>query len=182
MVLVDHGRTISGETLGSVPQPFLYAVPDCNADRCDPPARLAIPPRYRPKLGASPITQAAGRLVTTQSDVLGTAVGPFASAAQVLDWSMDQVFPQIVLDSELDGRKARWRRSLLNSAADATDFVTEIDDDGGARLRFGDDEHAERPASATKFSAAYRIGNGAAGNVGADRIAHIVGQPGDIAK
>ena len=43
--------------------------------------------------------------------------------------------------SELDGRKARWQsqRNLLNSAADATDFVTEIDDDGGARLRFGDD-------------------------------------------
>ena len=184
MVLVDHGRTISGETLGSVPQPFLYAVPDCNADRCDPPARLAIPPRYRPKLGASPITQAAGRLVTTQSGVLGTAVGSFASAAEVLDWSMDHVFAQIVLDSELDGRKARWQseRNLLNSAADATDFVTEIDDDGGARLRFGDDTHAERPASATSFSAAYRIGNGAAGNVGADRIAHIVGQPGDIAK
>ena len=184
MVLVDHGRTISGETLGGVPQPFLYAVPDCNANRCDPPAPVAIPPRYRPKLGASPITQAAGRLVTTHSGVLGTAAGPFASAAQVFDWSMDQVFPQVVLDSELDTRMARWQpqRSLLNSAADATDFVAEVDDDGGAWLRFGDDAHAERPASATTFSAAYRVGNGAAGNVGADRIVHIVGQPGDIAR
>jgi predicted phage baseplate assembly protein len=156
----------------------------CNADRCDPPAPIAIPARYRPQLVAAPMTQAAGRLVATQSGLLGTLAGPFTSAAAVLDWGMDEVFPQVVLDSVLDTRKARWhaQRDLLNSAGDSTDFVAEIDDDGRAQLRFGDDEHGQRPDSATAFAATYRIGNGAAGNVGADSIVHIVGQPGDIAQ
>jgi hypothetical protein len=183
MVLVDHGRRVSGDALGTVPRPFLYALPDCSADRCEPPPRIAIPARFRPQLAAAPMTQAAGRLVATRSGKLGTLAGPFASAAAVLDWRMDEVFPQVVLDSALDTRHARWhaQRDLLNSAADALDFVAEIDDDGGALLRFGDDEHGERPDSGTAFAATYRIGNGAAGNVGADSIVHIVGQPADLA-
>ncbi|MDB5970556.1 MAG: putative baseplate assembly protein [Hydrocarboniphaga sp.] len=176
LLLVDHGRTINREALGTVPQPTLYAIPDCSADRCDPPARIAIPPRYRPQLAYAPLTQAA--------NPLGAAAGPFASAAQVFDWSMDQVLPQIALDSVLGTRNTRWQaqRHLLNSAGDASEFVVEIDDDGAAALRFGDDEHGERPDSGTAFTAAYRIGNGAAGNVGADRIVHVVAQPGDLAQ
>jgi hypothetical protein len=53
-------------------------------------------------------------------------------------------------------------------------FVVEIDNDASALLRFGDDEHGERPNAGTAFSATYRVGNGSAGNVGADAIAHIV--------
>lgn len=183
LVLVDHGATVSGEALGSVPLPSLFAVPDCTADRCDPPLRVAIPPRYRPRLAGLPLTQAAGRLVGTESGALGTLAGPFASAAEVLDWSMAEVYPQMVLDSVLGTREARWtpRRSLLSSGADATDFVAEVDDDGGAQLRFGDDAHGERPDSGTVFTAAYRVGNGGAGNVGAGCIVHVVAQPGVLA-
>lgn len=183
LVLVDHGASVGAEALGSVPRPTLFAVPDCNADRCQPPPRVAIPPRYRPRLAGSPMTQAAGRYVGTLSGALGTLAGPFDSAAQVHDWGMEQVFPQMALDSVLDARHQRWQpqRNLLNSAADATDFVAEVDDDGVAVLRFGDDEHGERPDSGTTFTAAYRVGNGSAGNVGADCIVHVVGQPGVLA-
>jgi predicted phage baseplate assembly protein len=71
----------------------------------------------------------------------------------------------------------RWqaRRQLLDSAGDATDLVVEIDDDGTAQLRFGDDVHGQRPNTGTAFVAAYRVGNGAVGNVGADAIVHLVG-------
>ncbi len=41
-------------------------------------------------------------------------------------------------------------------------------------MRFGDDVFGLRPASGTAFDAVYRVGNGAAGNVGAQAIAHIV--------
>jgi len=41
-------------------------------------------------------------------------------------------------------------------------------------LRFGDDRFGLRPAVGTAFNASYRIGNGAAGNVGAGAIAHVV--------
>jgi hypothetical protein len=184
LVLVDHGRAVRDEALGSVPQPTLYAVASAAAGCGDLPPRVAIPPRYRPRLAAAPLTHSAGRCVSTANGGIGTAAGPFTSAAQALDWSMDQVFPQIALDSALDERSQRWQpqRHLLNSAPDATDFVVEVDDEGVAQLRFGDDEHGERPASGTAFSTIYRVGNGSAGNVGADSIVHIVGQPGDLAQ
>ena len=43
------------------------------------------------------------------------------------------------------------RRDLLGSDGDATDFVVEIEDDGRARLRFGDDAHGKRPDPGTAF-------------------------------
>ena len=50
----------------------------------------------------------------------------------------------------------------------------EVETDGTAYLRFGDDQLGLRPAPNSKFVATYRIGNGTSGNVGADNLAHIV--------
>src|SRR5262249_33234057 len=58
----------------------------------------------------------------------------------------------------------------------------EVDDGGGASLRFGDGEHGARPDTGTQFTATYRVGNGAAGNVGAEAIAHIVVAASDIGR
>ena len=68
------------------------------------------------------------------------------------------------------GRAADWgaRRDLLDSAADDPHFVVEIEDDG---RRVCASATTARPAArrpATAFAATYRVGNGAAGNVGAD--------------
>jgi predicted phage baseplate assembly protein len=63
---------------------------------------------------------------------------------------------------------------LLGSAPDAEEFVVEIESDGIASLRFGDDEYGQRPETGTTFAATYRVGNGSAGNVGAETLAHIV--------
>jgi len=62
----------------------------------------------------------------------------------------------------------------LNSDGDKSEFVAEIENDGTAQVRFGDNEHGRRPDSGTTFTAAYRVGNGVAGNVGADSLVHIV--------
>ncbi len=62
----------------------------------------------------------------------------------------------------------------MASAAGATDFVVEVENSGRARLRFGDDDHGKRPDPGTAFVADYRYGNGAAGNVGQEAIAHVV--------
>ena len=96
---------------------------------------------------------------------------------------MSDVLPQITLSSMTNGAPATWQshRTLLNSAADARDFVVEVSDDGGAALRFGDDEHGERPQAGTQFSALYRIGHGTAGNVGAESIVHVVASAADLA-
>jgi predicted phage baseplate assembly protein len=164
---------------------MLFNVPDCNAERCNPPAPLPIPPRYRPQLRSAPLTQAAGRLVKTPAGALGTTPVPFdsfAPAAHAVDWTMRDVLPQIQLSSTLKSATQNWQaqRTLLNSAGGAADFVVEVDDMGEALLRFGDDEHAERPDSGTAFTGSYRVGNGAAGNVGADSIVHIVASVGDL--
>jgi predicted phage baseplate assembly protein len=70
----------------------------------------------------------------------------------------------------------RWtpRRDLLASAGGDLDFVTEIANDGRARLRFGNNELGRMPAAGETFTATYRIGNGSAGNVGAESISRVV--------
>jgi hypothetical protein len=64
------------------------------------------------------------------------------------------------------------RHDLLGSGRNATDFVVEVENEGLASLRFGDGIMGAKPASG--MAALYRTGNGAAGNVGAESIAHIV--------
>ena len=56
----------------------------------------------------------------------------------------------------------------------------EIESDGVAHIRFGDDELGMRPSPATQFLATYRIGNGIAGNIGRETIASIVTDNPDI--
>jgi predicted phage baseplate assembly protein len=85
--------------------------------------------------------------------------------------------PQITrLLGERLGITSHWsvQRDLLGSASDANHFVVEVENDGTALLRFGDDVHGERPNENTAFKATYRVGNGAAGNVGTEAIAHVV--------
>ena len=64
-------------------------------------------------------------------------------------------------------------RDLLESGPDDERFVVEMDDDRVAHLRFGDGTCGRQPDAGTDFLACYRIGNGAAGNVGADRITKL---------
>src|SRR5207302_8160339 len=49
-------------------------------------------------------------------------------------------------------------------------FVVEVESDGTATLRFGDNVNGRIPEADTQFTADYRIGNGSAGNVGADSL------------
>jgi predicted phage baseplate assembly protein len=53
-------------------------------------------------------------------------------------------------------------------------FVADIDDVGRAVLRFGDGEYGQELIDVKKVEAWYRVGNGAAGNLGAEALAHIV--------
>ena len=185
LVLVDHGQTIAAESLGVMPEPTLFLAPSCSADHCAPPAPVPIPVRFRPTLAQGPLTQAA--TVTLPSASGGTPIvlpfDPNAAAVDAMDWDMRGVNPQLTLTSTLNADTKTWQpqRTLLNSADTATDFVIEVDDDGLAHLRFGDSSHGMRPATGTAFSAGYRIGNGTAGNAGAESIVHIVASGADIA-
>ncbi|HEY2739932.1 MAG TPA: putative baseplate assembly protein, partial [Thermoanaerobaculia bacterium] len=53
------------------------------------------------------------------------------------------------------------------------DFVVEMEEDGTATLRFGDGTLGRPPAPGSVLTATYRVGNGAAGNIGRDNLAHL---------
>jgi predicted phage baseplate assembly protein len=62
----------------------------------------------------------------------------------------------------------------MEADPDDRQFVVEMDAKRRARLRFGDGEHGQSPASGTQFFAEMRLGGGSAGNVGANRIVRVV--------
>ena len=104
-------------------------------------------------------------------------VSPLSDAAVLITAADPQrARPVISLASNYQGTPDTWlpQPDLLASDAAATEFVVECEHDGSALLRFGDDNHGKRPDSGTTFSASYRIGNGTAGNIGLESIAHIV--------
>jgi hypothetical protein len=76
----------------------------------------------------------------------------------------------------LTGEGETWspQFDLLGSDRFATEFVVELESDGIAHLRFGDDERGRRPEEGSQFDTAYRVGNGRLGNVGAETITRVV--------
>ncbi|MCU7820357.1 putative baseplate assembly protein [Kitasatospora sp. DSM 101779] len=107
-------------------------------------------------------------------DLLVSEQSPPASAVPAAEPRAAR--PAVVLTGEQGTDRREWqaRPDLLDSPAAAAEFTVETEHDGTVRLRFGDDEHAMRPKEGTRFSARYRVGNGRAGNVGAESITHAV--------
>jgi len=164
IVLVDHGETVS-ENLGTVPEAWLYYPQDKNTRRCNSSARQSIPPRFRPVLNKNPLSHGAAA-----PDTGTPASGTLTPAAET-------VHPLILTlqgDNGLGPLSWSLRPDLLNSDNDARHVVVELDNEGVATLRFGDDENGARPDSGTEFTITYRVGNGPEGNIGAEGIAHIV--------
>ena len=96
------------------------------------------------------------------------------SAYDLMHYDANKATPIITLKSALDSDTKTWNaeQDLLSDGPTDTHFVVEIESDGMARLRFGDNTNGLRPDSDTKLTASYRIGNGTAGNVGADTLVH----------
>jgi len=176
IVLVDHGRTVTDPAMDPVPAPTLKRVAvAASASSCSHPEPEPIPVRFRPTLAQFPVTQgfdlaADLRIPITQDE-------DWFAASALIPRDPHDALPRIPnLEGNLNAVLSHWtpRRDLLASDGDATDVVVETENDGLARLRFGDDAHGRRPDEGTVFTATYRVGSGAAGNVGADTIAHIV--------
>ncbi|MGA9998459.1 MAG: hypothetical protein WBP93_23800, partial [Pyrinomonadaceae bacterium] len=168
IVLADHGETVAGESLGSVPgaNPALDRASARGRNFCEEENLQPTPPRFRPRLQKSPVTFAASF----------DPKKPPVSASAVMNWPVEEFLPEVTLTSTLDGVSNDWKpqRDLLNSDADKREFVLEVETDSAASIRFGDDRFGQRPASGTSFIATYRVGNGVSGNVGSGALAHIV--------
>jgi predicted phage baseplate assembly protein len=94
------------------------------------------------------------------------------SAYDLLHYDANKATSVVTLESVLGADSNKWTagQDLLADGATDTHFVVEIESDGTARLRFGDDVNGRRPEPDSTFTATYRVGNGAAGNVGADTL------------
>jgi hypothetical protein len=160
IILADHGQTVQ------------EALPDL-------PARGP----FRPTLQEAPVAF-RGQV----SDGAGGFVpfDPTAPAASALTWDPRGTSPAVTLfpvadggcDSPHDGEVWLPVRDLLESDGFATQFVVETENDGSATLRFGDGEFGKVPD--LPLLACYRVGNGVAGNIGADALAHIATTQGGI--
>jgi hypothetical protein len=84
--------------------------------------------------------------------------------------------PALLVTGTVNTASTEWtpQPDLLASDRFAAELTVETEYDGTAFLRFGDDEHGQRPLTDTHFIADYRVGNGVAGNVGREALAHAV--------
>jgi hypothetical protein len=103
---------------------------------------------------------------------------PTLSAFALMHYDASQALPAIALN---DGKHTPkiWTPApdLLADGPSDTQFVVEVESNGAAFLRFGDDTNGMAPLPNTNFLASYRIGNGTAGNVGADSLLFVAGDP-----
>jgi hypothetical protein len=160
VILVDHGQT-RDEDLGSVP--VGESVECCKGEGVLSDT-IVIPGYYRPHLQYMPMT-------------FSQPLAPYTPASRALMQDVRLALPQISLDGvPARSGDTKWvpRSDLLGSGRDDQHFVAEMDNDGRAHLRFGDDESGEQPDAGMTFHARYCVGNGLTGNVGAEAISHLV--------
>lgn len=167
VVFADHGMTVPEEDLGRVEKSRVKVTAPAAADECTIREARPLPPRFRPRLTGRPLTH---RCKFDPSLPASRSLLQDPSAAQPLDLQVRSKD-----DHQAGAEPESWdpRRDLLSSGSGDRHFVPEIESDGTVRLRFGNGIHGQRPTIDHRFSATCRVGNGTAGNVAAEAIAHI---------
>jgi hypothetical protein len=123
----------------------------------------------------------SSQLVRAKS--FGEAPDISLSAYDLMNVDPSDAVPVISLNGTYEGVTTAWtpQQDLLANGPSDQVFVVEIESDGTAKLRFAtpadpDSPEASNglfPESGTSFIADYRIGNGTAGNVGAESLIHL---------
>lgn len=170
-VILVHNSAPVEEPIGTVCS--LPPIAVCPTD-CEPGETIVTPLDFRPVLAKRPLT------FSQPLPSCGCAGGVIAQdARRALPWlrlTGTSTPPPDADKSSFVAESTVWtaKRDLLASSPDDADFVVEMDDDGFAHIRFGKGGEGRRPAAGTAFAAHYGVGNGPAGNVGAETIALIV--------
>lgn len=154
VVLADHGMTVEDE------------------------GEFAAEGRFQLRLRRGPLTlqcRASGQEYDPASGRSGSERGWLACAPAAAEPAL-----ALLTGPGPNSLRELWTPvpDLLDSPPFERNIVAEIEDDGRALVRFGDGEYGrvlERPGA---YRAVYRIGNGTAGNVGADALVHLVSPAG----
>jgi hypothetical protein len=184
VVLADHGLSFPPADLGVVTAARPFLSPRPAADRCHPQRPTTVPARFRPQVPLTPLTQAVPLLDTDTglhppaalpTPFLLNVTAADRSATGLMSFAPSSAIPVIGLEGTRNAQTDSWSPllDLLESNESDRVFVVEVESDQTAVLRFGDNINGKQPEFGTSFRARFRIGNGAAGNVGADSINHI---------
>jgi hypothetical protein len=176
VILVDHGARTTETPLGTVPTESTGERCACG---CEPRRTETIPGTFCPTLKGRPLT-------------FSQPLPPCGCAVTILSQDPRQALPWVSLTGTQTTPHGDvvtiWspKADLLESGPGDPGFVVEMDNDGYAHLRFGDGDLGRIPDAGTVFDATYRVGNGPAGNVGAETITCLVfrqttGNPGTLA-
>jgi hypothetical protein len=174
VVLVDNGRTLGAPVETTLPELIGAVV----AGR-----------RFRPALAQKNLTFAGANPYSPSGDgTFTTAPGTYVSAKAATSVDPAKAFPFAlkVSSQEFDplthlpvGAPVAWQPvvSLFDPAIQESPnaLVVEMENDRTAYLRFGDGVDGALPDPGLRFNATYRVGNGSAGNVGAETIVHVIG-------
>ena len=113
-----------------------------------------------------PLPSTSALVIDTDTTVASTFLTPASSGST-------RALPQIAV---YDNQGEQWDvlEDLLSSTDTQRVCVLEIEHNGSAFLRFGDDQYGMAPETGMDFQVRYRVGNGSAGNIGRDSLAHIL--------
>ena len=197
VVLIDHGITVDEVDERWVVQ----AEPLTGCCGCEG-AAVDVP------MVAKPFSMTLAKPLLTHAEALDPNRVKFLSASVLLKQDPRKAFASVKLDDgepiswyklddptklseKLDetgssSTKPVWRNEwdwiskwdLLSSRSIDRDFVVEVDDEGFAHLRFGDDDCASQPEPRLHFRARYRMGNSTIGNVGREAIVWVTRKSG----
>ncbi len=169
VILVDHGRTVDEEALGTVPTGVSEQSCECAGRPGEVERRAAM---FRPSLRHHPVTFSEALPTSTQHGSPGMSER-IPSAAALMRQNVRRASAQVWLTSDL-AQPWTARADLIGSTPSDPHFVVEVDNERIAHLRFGDGELGLEPPAGLTMSARYRIGSGMVGNVGAEAIGRLV--------
>ena len=167
IVPADHGITVAGEALPPVP-PAPPAPPGTSGCSCATSIPVPLPiPRFHPQLANGPLT------FSPVFPGFNPVANGLTSAAAFLTPDPKAAKPQISLNSS-DSVSWTPLADLLSSTDTDLVFTVEVERDGTAFLRFGDNQYGQAPDSGLTFIATYRVGNSSVGNIGRDTLGHLL--------
>ncbi|MDB5581562.1 MAG: hypothetical protein JWR80_6738 [Bradyrhizobium sp.] len=159
VALADEGLWLEDEDIGMVPAPVGMGA-DIPLSAIDPPRR------FRPPLKRGGLVFAAD-------------YAPAAPASSSIAPSLSAVGPAIRIR---DGEGFGWTPvpDLINSDEEGKHFTVELEGDGTAFVRFGDDRFGKKPKEGVQLTASYRRGPGVGAEVGAESLSWVRSDNGGI--